>query len=386
MIRAGLAAAFVILLFQPSGVVPARSPVRVVERQVYLMGTRARVATVATTRRDGLALLDRVVRILEATERELSTWRDSSLLSELNRQPVATPWRGPDEVCDLFDELRHWHHATGGAFDPMLGSLIEVWGLRGGGRLASPAEVQLASARAGFRRLAVRSNPCAITRLADVMVDAGAFGKGVALDRVASQLADDVWMVDLGGQIAVSGRSGLSPWPVGVADPLRRDVSALTIALELGSLAVSGGSERDRRVDGVRVGHIIDPRSGHAVARRVSVAVWHPRALVADVLSTALYVMGVGEGLRWAEARGIAAAFLVPRAGPDTASRVDVVSTTAFTERFGASLGGCQAPDSNTRAISSRLGGTSGWTAPSTSIVRPLLWGRTSPIDATGMR
>ena len=259
MIRAGLAAAFVILLFQPSGVVPARSPVRVVERQVYLMGTRARVATVATTRRDGLALLDRVVRILEATERELSTWRDSSLLSELNRQPVATPWRGPDEVCDLFDELRHWHHATGGAFDPMLGSLIEVWGLRGGGRLASPAEVQLASARAGFRRLAVRSNPCAITRLADVMVDAGAFGKGVALDRVASQLADDAWMVDLGGQIAVSGRSGLSPWPVGVADPLRRDVSALTIALELGSARTGrrcavDGAVRDGRRRRVEVG------------------------------------------------------------------------------------------------------------------------------------
>ena len=209
----------------------------------------------------------------------------------------------------------------------------------GGGRLASPAEVQLASARAGFRRLAVRSNPCAITRLANVMVDAGAFGKGVALDRVASHLADDVWMVDLGGQIAVSGRSGLSPWPVEVADSLRRDVSALTIGLELGSLAVSGGSERDRRVDGVRVGHIIDPRSGRAVARRISVAVWHPRALVADVLSTALYVMGVGEGSRWAEARGIAAAFLVPRAGPDTASGVDVVSTTAFTERFGVSSG-----------------------------------------------
>ena len=40
--------------------------------------------------------------------------------------------------------------------------------------------------------------------------------------------------------------------------------------------------------DGLRIGHILDPRSGRPVVRRASVTVWHPDALAADALSTAL--------------------------------------------------------------------------------------------------
>ena len=39
--------------------------------------------------------------------------------------------------------------------------------------------------------------------------------------------------------------------------------------------------------DGLRIGHILDPRSGRPVVRRASVTVWHPDALAADALSTA---------------------------------------------------------------------------------------------------
>ena len=60
------------------------------------------------------------------------------------------------------------------------------------------------------------------------------------------------------------------------------------------------------------MGHILDPRTGFPITRKTSVVVWHQSALVADVLSTALYVMGVEEGLRWAEIRGVAACFIVP--------------------------------------------------------------------------
>ncbi len=34
--------------------------------------------------------------------------------------------------------------------------------------------------------------------------------------------------------------------------------------------------------DGLRIGHILDPRSGRPVVRRASVTVWHPDALAAQ--------------------------------------------------------------------------------------------------------
>ena len=62
-----------------------------------------------------------------------------------------------------------------------------------------------------------------------------------------------------------------------------------------------------------------------------TVTIWHADPLVADMLSTALYVMGAEAGLRYASARDLAAVFLVPTAdgGP-----VEIRATPAFRRRF----------------------------------------------------
>ena len=56
----------------------------------------------------------------------------------------------------------------------------------------------------------------------------------------------------------------------------------------------------------------VDPRTGYPLTNKIaSVSVLHERCMAADALSTALMVMGVEEGMAWADARGIAARFLV---------------------------------------------------------------------------
>ena len=69
----------------------------------------------------------------------------------------------------------------------------------------------------------------------------------------------------------------------------------------------SGTSERGR--------HILDPRSGNPCPSWGSTAVVAPKALTADVLSTALYVLGPDAGFAWAERHGVAAAFLLNDGG-----------------------------------------------------------------------
>jgi thiamine biosynthesis lipoprotein len=297
------------------------------------MGTRATLATRAADRGQGLQALERMLRGLEAVEAELSTWREDSRLSAINRQPVGAPQPAPDPLCGLLEELRAWQHATAGAFDPAIGSLVTAWGLREGGRQPSADVLARARRDAGLDHLEVRLAPCRVTRFRDVILDAGAFGKGAALDRVAEVERDHgtrAWMIDLGGQVAVGGRGG-EPWSVAVAHPGQRGEAVLHLRLHGGYLATSGGSVRDVEVDDRRIGHILDPRTGQPVSRAESVTVWHPRALVADVLSTALYVMGVDEGLAWAEGRETAACFLIP--GP-AGSPAAVRATRAFQERF----------------------------------------------------
>ena len=307
-----------------------------VERAVYLMGTRATLVAHAGERTMGLRRLERMVRILEHAEVELSTWRDDSLLSALNRQSPNMPWHAPASVCRLFGALFTWYRATDGAFDPAVGSLIDVWGLRRDGQRPTAHALQMAAARAGLRHVAFDPETCAVTRRVDVTIDAGGFGKGEALRRVVraerTQSAEG-WLIDFGGQIVVAGSPPAGGWPVAIAHPVWRDQPVLEVVLRTGSLATTGSSERNLYAGHDRIGHILDPRTARPVARSSSVTVWRDDALDADVLSTALYVMGVHHGLRWADAQGIAACFITPT-GDSISPDVEFHATAAFDQRF----------------------------------------------------
>jgi len=285
-----------------------------VVRDAYLMGTRVHLSTIAADRAKGLATLESALEILETTDQELSTWRDDSAISSLNRQPLGQTWQANARLCRMFIELYAWQAATGGAFDPAVGPLTSAWGIHDAGRIPTSAELDASRANAGLGHLAFDAERCTLTRDTDVTIDVGAFGKGEALDRVRAAIDDVPWLIDFGGQVSVNG---LPPdadwWTIAIAHPLLRDRPYLQVRLSEGSLSTSGGSERDLEVEGVRVAHHIDPRTGQPAPFRGSVTVAPPSALVADALSTALYVMGPEQGLTWAELRNLAVCFLVPQ-------------------------------------------------------------------------
>jgi thiamine biosynthesis lipoprotein len=94
-----------------------------------------------------------------------------------------------------------------------------------------------------------------------------------------------------------------------------------TLELTSGSLSTTSNSEQP--------GHVLDPRTALPVEFPGSVVAWHERGLVADILTTALFVMGPERGITWAESRGFAACFLIPENGG-----VQRISTSAFDRRL----------------------------------------------------
>jgi thiamine biosynthesis lipoprotein len=215
-------------------------------------------------------------------------------------------------LCGVLTSLAHWTSETGRAFDPAIGALTAAWDLHGQGRVPSDHLLNAAQRCSGWHRLTLDEAACTLRMPAGMSLDAGAFGKGAALDRLrAAANPASPWLVDLGGQVAVGGAPpGADGWDISVAHPERRDTPVLRLRLSSGSIATSAGSERDLRAGARRIGHILDPRTGRPAEFRGSVTVWHEEALAADVLSTALFVMGPEKGIRWADARSVAVIYL----------------------------------------------------------------------------
>jgi thiamine biosynthesis lipoprotein len=275
-----------------------------VERRLSLMGTALEITVVAEDRARALAASESAVAALEAAEARLSTWRDNTELARLNRAPIGEPRPlSPALATDLGAAWRCWQE-TAGAFDPAIGPLVAAWDLRGSGRRPSAAELRSAVAASDLAGLRLDAGT-AVRERSGLILEEGGFGKGAGLADALRALAADPGVrraaLDLGGQVALFDRSGAGePWTVPVADPRQRERNVVALAVSGGSVSTSGNSERGIRVDGERLGHILDPRTGEPAADFGSLTVWTSDPLEADCLSTGLYVMGPEPALAWA--------------------------------------------------------------------------------------
>jgi thiamine biosynthesis lipoprotein len=238
----------------------------------------------------------------------LSTWRDDSEIARLNHAPPGAAITLSPSLYRLLQDASRWSRVTGAAFDPAIGSLINAWGLRGTGRIPDEPTLRRARAARGLNHFVFSDASQTASRTdSAAWIDTGGFGKGVALREARCALLRrgvTSGSLNFGGQILVLGRdqSG-GNWTVPVAHPSRRDQPAAWLRFRDRSASTSSQSERFVTVGGKRVGHILDPRTGQPVPAWGSVTVVAEDPVIADVISTALMVLGPGEGRRWAHAR-----------------------------------------------------------------------------------
>jgi len=294
-----------------------------VERTVGVMGTELRIVVEATDRAAALAAGERAVRALEEAEGRLSTWRSTSELARFQAAPAGRPVElSPALAADLAGARACWQ-ATGGAFDPTVGALVRAWGLRGGGRRPAAGELARALAATGMAGLLLDGRE-AVRRRADLVLEEGGFGKGAGLVDALAALAADPRVrrasLDLGGQLAVyDSGPRTAEWRFTLAHPRARRQPAVAVRVDGGSVATSGNGERGIEVDGERLGHLLDPRSGRPAPDFGSLTVWTEDPLRADCLSTGLYVLGPEAALAWAgEHPGVEVLILETPAGGES--------------------------------------------------------------------
>ena len=270
-------------------------------RHLAAMGTALALTVSAPTRDRALDASEAAVHAVEAAERLLSTWRDDTPLARLNAAAPGVPAPVPPELFALLKRVFEWEKTTDGAFDPAVLPLVTAWGLRSGGCI--PDTTSLARARAASRAALFtfeESSSTVTRRDALAGIDEGAWGKGWALDRAAEALraaGASSFVLDLGGQLLASGEEVT----VGVAHPRDRTRTVATLRLKDASASTSGNSERGLVVNGRRIGHLLDPRTGEPAPDFGSVTVVAKDGLTADILSTAFFVLGPKDGMAMSE-------------------------------------------------------------------------------------
>ena len=261
----------------------------------------------------------------------LSTYIEDSELSLLNRAP-AQQVSPISERLDLAltAALELWRD-TGGAFDVTVGPLVNLWGFGPDQPKQWPPSDLLqaeAAASVGMQHIQLLPDGKIRKSFAATYIDLSAIAKGQAVDEVSQVLAGlgcQHFLVDIGGEVRATGLNNKGrAWRVGIEAPMpgRQGTVQRVLSVSDQSVATSGDYRNFRRVDGLRVDHVIDPRSGVPASNNVvSVTVVHPSAMWADAYATALMVLGVEAGLAFAEARDLAVLILTKSADATVAER-----------------------------------------------------------------
>lgn len=273
------------------------------------MGTRWRVLLACPVGKDACAVERAIVARLDGLVAEMSHWADDSLLSRFNRAAAGTWTALPPDFATVMARALALAEASGGAFDPAIGALVDLWGFGPPGPRAAPSDraVARARARSGWRRLAWDAPGARLRQPGGLALDLSGIAKGHAVDAIAGLLGDlglRHALVEIGGELAGRGmRPDGEPWWVDLENPPGTALPPLRVALHGIAVATSGSY--------IRGDHNIDPRTGRPPANdTISVSVIAADAATADGWASAFAVLGGEEAIALADRLGLAARLL----------------------------------------------------------------------------
>nr|WP_246681654.1 FAD:protein FMN transferase [Methylobacterium sp. L1A1] len=263
------------------------------------------------------ALRPAIEHLLNRLVADLSHWEPSSALCRFNRAPAGSWQTLPPALAEILIVALRIAEETGGAFDPTLGALVELWGFGPPGPVTvPPGQDALVKARicSGWKRLKLDATGRRALQSGGLQLDLSGIAKGYAVDRLSALLTASGrpnHLVEIGGELRGSGvKPNGQPWWVALEAPLACDRQAV-VALHGFSVATSGEYRRNFVHAGRRFGHTLSGRNSEPISNGLAaVTVLHPSCTWADAYATALLAMGPKSGPAFAAELDLAARFV----------------------------------------------------------------------------
>ena len=276
-----------------------------VSRSFNALGTTMRLRLAHRTAEQAETALAAAQADVRRVEDQMSLFRDSSALSELNRQGVLH--NPPPELLQVLRIARAVSQRSHGAFDVTVQPLwLAYSAAQEQGRLPDAAEVAQARALTGWRDLHISASEIRLARP----------GMGVTLNGIAPGFAADLIqstlrrhgvrqaLINTGEWAALGQAEGGRDWILGVDNP--RDASAVVarLAMQGRCVATSADDECTFSADH-RCHHIMDPRTGYSPPALSSVTVLAPHCVMADAITKVIFMADFATALPLARAWGV---------------------------------------------------------------------------------
>ena len=254
-------------------------------------------------------IYDELFARLQEIDRRFSLTKADSDISRINRAAGKEAVRVHEDAFYVIQKAVKFAALTGGAFNPAIGAVSELWGFNSEEpTLPRQTEIDARLPLLDYKNIILNQEEKSVFLAKEGMsLDLGGIAKGYAADELARLLEKghvQGAVIDLGGNILLYGKkTDGSLWRTGIKNPLDPNGEAIFIlSLPACSVVTSGIYERCFEKDCISYHHILDPKTGHpADGDLLSLTVISSSSMEADALSTALFVMGKEKALDFAE-------------------------------------------------------------------------------------
>lgn len=250
-----------------------------------------------------------IAAIIDRVEDQMSTWRPDSEISRFNKSTQLEWFDVSKETATVVQAAIKMNQQSGRAFDATIYPLVKLWNFGPDAKknqTPTSDEITAALKLVGSDKIEVRLSPPALRKkIAEVTIDLSAIAKGFGVDQVARYLEKQglvSYMVEIGGEVRTKGFGPFGNWHIGITQPqLGEAKSRLVMEPDNEALATSGDYQNYYEIDGKRISHTIDPRTGQPIEHGLaSVSVIAEDCMTADARATALSVLGPEEGFQLA--------------------------------------------------------------------------------------
>lgn len=309
------------ILLAGCGGPPDDEPVRA---ELAVFGTTVEITIRDAAPERAERVIGEISRTFQRMHRQWHPWEPGALMDVNRAIRDGRSSEPPESIVALIEQAQELERQSEGLFNPAIGGLLEAWGFHASERPGGPPPD--AGVIAAWVERAPSMHDLEVdggiveSRNRWVRLDFSAHAKGRAVDVAIDMLREagiEHAIVNAGGDLRAIGHRGERPWRAAVRHP-DGEGGRILATIDVGdgeAVFTSGNYERYREDEGLRYGHILNPKTGMPVDHIASVTVIHHNGAVADAAATALAVAGPDGWQGIAKNMGIDEAMLVDKEG-----------------------------------------------------------------------